>query len=42
MTNPKPSIHPIVPAPPESDRRATLARPAGNRGAIFPGWGPKL
>jgi hypothetical protein len=35
-------IHTIVPAPPESDRRPTLIRPAGDRGAIFGGWGPKL
>ena len=42
MTNPKRPIHTIVPALPESDRRPTLARPAGDRGAIFGGWGPKI
>jgi hypothetical protein len=43
MTNPRPNpIHTIVPALPESDRRPTLIRPAGDRGAIFGGWGPKL
>ena len=44
MTNPSPTrpIHAIVPALPESDRRPTLIRPAGDRGAIFGGWGPKL
>ncbi len=42
MTTPSRPINPIVPPLPESDRRPTLARPAGDRGTIFPGWGPKF
>jgi hypothetical protein len=42
MNTPSRPIHTIVPALPESDRRPTLTRPAGDRGAIFPGWGPKF
>ena len=42
MTTPSRPIHAIVPPLPENDRRPTLARPAGDRGNIFAGWGPKL
>ena len=42
MTSPNSPIHTIVPPLPENDRRPTLARPAGDRGNIFAGWGPKL
>jgi hypothetical protein len=40
--NPSRPLSTIVPALPESDRRPTLIRPAGDRGTIFSGWGPKL
>jgi hypothetical protein len=42
MANPKRPINAIVPALSENDRRPTLARPAGDRGTIFSGWGPKI
>jgi hypothetical protein len=42
MNTPSRPIHTIIPALPENDRRPTLIRPAGDRGAIFGGWGPKL
>ena len=42
IPNPSRPIQSIVPALPESDRRPTLIRPAGDRGAIFGGWCPKL
>jgi len=42
MIKPSRLIHPMVPALPENDRRPTLIRPAGDRGAIFGGWGPKI
>jgi hypothetical protein len=35
-------LNPIVPTLPEGDRRPTLIRPAGDRGGVFPGWGPKI
>jgi hypothetical protein len=40
--NPSRPLNAIVPAVPECDRRPTLIRPAGDRGTIFSGWGPKL
>jgi hypothetical protein len=42
MTIPQRPINAIITALPDSDRRPTLARPAGDRGTIFSGWGPKI
>jgi hypothetical protein len=41
-SHPSRPLNSIVPALLESDRRPTLIRPAGDRGTIFSGWGPKL
>ena len=41
-SHPSRPLNTIVPALLESDRRPTLIRPAGDRGTIFSGWGPKL
>jgi hypothetical protein len=40
--NPNRPLNAIIPVLPESDRRPTLVRPAGDRTTIFAGWGPKL
>jgi hypothetical protein len=42
MTTPSRPLNPIVPAPPDGDRRPTLQRPTRDRGGIFSGWGPKI
>ncbi len=42
MTTPNRPINAIVPSLPDGDQRPTVIRTAGDRGAIFSGWGPKI